>query len=131
MPLVVQADRVPPVAGMAAGPSEVSHTDCATGHCIHILPEVVRHCMERSWPEVAASTLHSLAVRIVPARMVMAGHAGLVGKGGKVKHCEDRHLPGGKSPDYHFAEGRACFLSLAFEYFKIVVFFVRARSCRL
>lgn len=132
MALVVPVDRVPPVADMAAGSSEVSHTDCAMGPRIHSLPEEAHHRMEHNWPEVAASTLDSFAVRIVAVRMVMAGRTDLVGREGRVKHCEDRHLPGGKNPDCHFVEERASFLSLLSNILKFVVFCcVRARSCRL
>lgn len=71
--------------------------------------------MEHNWPEVVASTLGSLAVRIVPVHMVTVGHMDLVGREGREKHCEGHRLPGGKSPDYHSAEGCACFSTLAFE----------------
>lgn len=124
MALAVPVDRVRSVAGMAAGPREVIHTDCAIGHHIHSLSEEARHCMGHNWPEVAASNLGSLAVRIGAVRMVTAGHMDLAGREGRAKRCrcEDRHLPGGKSPDYHLVEGHACFLSFAFEDSKIVVF---------
>lgn len=122
MVLAVLADRNPLVAGMAAGSSEVSHIDWVVGCRIHSLTEGPHHYMEQNSPEVVASTVGSLAVHIVPVRMVTAGHMDLVGREDTAKRCEDRHQPGAKGPGHHAAEEPAFFRSFSFKYLKIVVF---------
>lgn len=87
--------------------------------------------MEHSWPEVAVSTVESLAVRIVSVHMVTDGRMDLVGWEGTAKRCEDRHLSEGRSPGYYFAQESAFLRALLSDLWELWDFIVNTRSCRL